>query len=391
MKKTAFLLMFLTAFGALSARTVKLTMSDYENVSFSDKGFTITAAKASAATKPAYNASMGDLRIYAKGTLTIAATDENILGVEFILSHQGKERLPSLTVDNGTATVTNDPDYSATWSGNSKSVTFTVGAKADFGSKPKESGQLCFTAIRITTDGAGADEDDTPDLTKVYEFTQGRARYYGTNYTKNPCFIVEIFSDDITISAEESVEGTGAYATFDIYTDNAQSFIGTYTTTLGKDKVGGLTSGTASQWHVCGRGICESAYISSGSVTFSCTPSGKYNVKFNVTDSEGNLHEGAAYGLKIDSYTENGSNYPLSNVCTDSDVNALVNAEVSQRVFSQNGAIVIEQGAPADVWVFNVLGQKITTLQACEQATIPVQNGIYLVKIGQGISKIVVR
>ena len=185
MKKIVLLCSFLALANVVSARTVKLTMSDYFTtdasnstfvVSDTDKGITLTAGKGTYGAKSGYFANGGDVRVQFGATLKVTTTDPHITQIEFILSSQGKERLPELQVDNGVAQVTNDPDYTAMWDGNAQTVTFTVGNNS-YGSKSNEKGQLCFTAIRIVTDGSGADDDDTPDLTKEYPLTQGRAIY----------------------------------------------------------------------------------------------------------------------------------------------------------------------------------------------------------------------
>ncbi|MCI7430362.1 MAG: hypothetical protein MSS84_05730 [Bacteroidales bacterium] len=395
MKKIVLLCSFLALANVLSARTVKLTMSDYQSTSITDKGFTITAVKDASATKPAYNSNNGDLRVYAKGKLTVAAVsaDEHILSIEFIISTQGKERMPNLTVNAGEMSITGDPDYTAVWNGNAQSVVFTVSDKAEYAKKTTNSGQLCFTAIRIVTDGSGADDDDTPDLTKEYPLTQGRAFYWGTS---SGCsnFSVELYSDGIyfgTVDGEETIEGTGTYATFDIFSDNQHSFIGAYSTTVGTDKVGGLAAGGISQWHVCGRGDCASDYIVSGSLSVGCTPSGKYNFVYDVVDGAGNKHQGQALGIVLQAFTENGSSYTLSNVCTDADVDALSPVEMAATVYATDGQIVVNQAVASDVAVYDLLGRCVARYAACTQMVVPMARGIYVVQSGAGVAKVVVR
>lgn len=395
MKKIVVLCAFFALVSAVPARTVKLTMSDYQNVSISDKGFTVTSAKGGSATKPAYNATGGDLRVYAKGTLTVAAVsaDEHILSIEFFISTQGKERMPNLTVNAGEMSIVGDPDYTAVWNGLAQSVVFTVSDKAEFAKKPTNAGQLCFTAIRIVTDGSGADDDDTPDLTKEYPLTQGRAFYWGTS---SGCsnFSVELYSDGIyfgTVDGEETIEGTGTYATFDIFSDNQHSFIGAYSTTVGADKVGGLAAGGISQWHVCGRGDCASDYIVSGSLSVGCTPSGKYNFVYDVVDGAGNKHQGQALGIVLQAFTKNGGSYTLSNVCTDADVDALSPVEMAATVYATDGQIVVNQVVASDVAVYDLLGRCVVRYAACTQMVVPMARGIYVVQNGVGVAKVVVR
>lgn len=278
------------------------------------------------------------------------------------------------------------------WDGNAQTVTFTVGNNS-YGSKSNEKGQLCFTAIRIVTDGSSADDDDTPDLTKEYPLTQGRAFYWGTS---SGCsnFSVELYSDGIyfgTVDGEETIEGTGTYVAFDLFSDDAHSFIGSYSTAIGTDKVGGLASGGSSQWHVCGRGNCASAYIKRGSLSISCTPSGKYNVSYDVVDGAGNKHQGQALGIALQAFTENGDSYTLSNVCTDADVDALSPVEMAATVYATGGQIVVNQAVASDVAVYDLLGRCVARYAACTQAVVPMARGIYVVQSGAGVAKVVVR
>lgn len=389
---------------AVSARTIKLTMSDYftENtqkntfvVTDADKGVTLTAGKGTFGAQSGYFAGGGDVRVQFGATLKVETTDPNITKIEFILSSQGKERLPELSADKGTATVSNDPDYSAVWSGNASSVTFTVGAN-NYGSNPKERGQLCFTAIRITTDGTGSDADDTPDLNKNYTFTQGRARYYGTKYSTYNNFLFEIYSDGISFAYDsefgETIEGTGAYAVFDIYTQNGQTFIGNYTSAQGT-KPNGLATGNASSslWHVCGRGNCVDAYMQNGSITISCTPSGKYNVTYDITDTEGNRHNGTVYGLNMAVTQENGSSYTVHNQCTDADGTGLTAAKNIDGLFVRGTNIVVELDTPTDIAVYTILGQKIGATYHATTYQLNVSSGLYIVQMGNKATKIVVR
>ncbi|MGN0187646.1 MAG: T9SS type A sorting domain-containing protein [Paludibacteraceae bacterium] len=393
MKKVVVILSFLAFASLVPARTVKLTMSDYQTVSISDKGFTVTAAKGNSATKPAYNTDSGDLRVYANGTLTVAAASENILSIEFFISTQGKERMPNLTVDTGEMTIVGDPDYTAVWNGNAQSVLFTVSAKAEFAKKTTNAGQLCFTAIRIVTDGLGEDDDDTPDLTKEYPLTQGRAFYWGSSAGCSN-FGVEFYSEGIyfgSVNGEETIEGTGTYVSFDVFSDNERSFIGTYSTAIGADKVGGLAPGGISQWHVCGRGACVSAYIVSGSLTISCTQSGKYNLSYEVVDDDGNQHEGQALGITLQAFTENGGSYALSNVCTDADVDALPQVSAAPTIYVVDGQIVVNQNVASEISVYDLLGRCVARQTDCTQVVVPMSRGIYVVKNGTGVSKVVVK
>ena len=74
--------------------------------------------------------------------------------IVFTLSVQGLKRLAPITADNGDIDTQAAGDETVTWTGSATSVTFTVGAKADFGSDGSDkAGQLDFTSVDITTGG----------------------------------------------------------------------------------------------------------------------------------------------------------------------------------------------------------------------------------------------
>lgn len=140
----------------LASTTVTLTVANFQTTSFSSQGISVEAAKANAANDPAYNSSSKDLRIYAKGTLTVSA-DQPITHISFTLSEQGKKRLAPLTANTGNVTVVGDPDFTVDWAGSATSVTLTVGDKADYGTENTKAGQFDFTAIIVTYDGVPGD------------------------------------------------------------------------------------------------------------------------------------------------------------------------------------------------------------------------------------------
>jgi hypothetical protein len=128
---------------------VVLVMEDYAATSFSDKGITVATAKNGAANDPVYNSTGKDLRIYAKGSITISA-EQNISAISFVISTQGKKRLAPLTANVGNVVVAGDPDFTAVWTGSATEVTLTVGDKSEYGTDgASKAGQLDFTAIEI--------------------------------------------------------------------------------------------------------------------------------------------------------------------------------------------------------------------------------------------------
>lgn len=123
---------------------------DKNTISLSFGAYTITATKNSGSTAPTVNSNIKDCRVYAKGTVTIATTGDAMTQIVFNLSSQGQKRLAPITSDNGNVAAQQAGDKTVTWTGSSKSVTFTVGDKADFGSDgSSKAGQFDFSSIVI--------------------------------------------------------------------------------------------------------------------------------------------------------------------------------------------------------------------------------------------------
>lgn len=123
--------------------------------------FTFTCKKNSGSTSPTYNTNGKDLRIYAKGTLTIAAPEGVTLeAISFNISTAGKKRLTTITASEGTMTQPGNGSYVTDWAGNTNSVTFTVGDQATLGTDgSSKAGQLDFDKVTVTySEAAGAKE-----------------------------------------------------------------------------------------------------------------------------------------------------------------------------------------------------------------------------------------
>ena len=151
--------LLLVVSGGLQASDITVTPSQisgavsgsatYENLIF-------TASKANAANAPVINATYGDLRVYAKGTLNVKCTDAKIAQIVFTLSTQGKRRLAPITASTGTVVTQQVGDETVVWTGSASDVTFTVGDKASYGSDgSSKAGQFCFSQIDITYEANG--------------------------------------------------------------------------------------------------------------------------------------------------------------------------------------------------------------------------------------------
>ena len=393
MKKFLLLLIGLSITVLAHSKTVILTMSDYAATSLSDKNLSVTTSKGTGYTNPAYNTTSGDLRIYANGTITISSTDTaHITSIVFDLSYQGQQQLAKLTSTNGTISQASGP-AEASWSGYTNSVTFTVGSKALFGSKPDDNGQLCFLSLHITTTAAGSDEDDcTLDLTQEFDIVKGHAIYYPQSGTALKSFYLQVFSD-FEMEYETStndwviVNGNGAFYTFDIYPSTERSFVGTYTSTIGDNKLGGLGVKNQSSLiiHKCNNDV--QSFLKSGSVTVVWVRDNLYNVTYDVTDEATNRHSHTWTEIPIDAYNETGGVYTITNEQT-----AIGRVECSLGVYVRNGQIVVPAEVGQLITVYNTMGQAVYSKSAENVETLIdglSSNQVLVVRVGQKTAKIV--
>ena len=116
-------------------------------------GYSLTAKKNSGSSAPTINASAKDVRIYAKGTVTLTAP-KALNTIVFNISTQGKKRLAPITASVGAIATQASGDATVTWTGDATEVTFTVGDNANYGSESDKAGQLCFGTITVTTAGS---------------------------------------------------------------------------------------------------------------------------------------------------------------------------------------------------------------------------------------------
>ncbi len=111
---------------------------------------TFSFAKAEGAqTAPAFNKA-GDVRAYAKNTITVSCASGNLTEIVFNLSSQGLKRLTDLTPDSGETTI-DAANKKVTWTGNASTVVLLVGEKAVYGTDGStKAGQICFNSISAT-------------------------------------------------------------------------------------------------------------------------------------------------------------------------------------------------------------------------------------------------
>lgn len=164
MKKTLlFLFTFMLALVNVFAQETTLTWTtgDWNGLTLTKDGYTITLDKAQASNDPVVRTD-GEIRLYAKSTVTVSSANQDIKKINFVLTNQGKQRLPELTAaPAGTMTYSHEKG-NATWEGTGKSVTFTLGDKAVNGSTPTKAGQLCFNSIVISAEGGTVTPNPQP-------------------------------------------------------------------------------------------------------------------------------------------------------------------------------------------------------------------------------------
>lgn len=158
------------------------------SITFSKDGFTMVAEKLTAQTAPTVVSTkisdddyIYDVRIYAKGALTTSYS-ENITGLEFKISAQGKKRLADITPSTGTVTV--DPtNFIVYWVGSAKSVTFTVGEKSTYGTESGKAGQFDFESVKLYKGGAKPDVSGSDLQPSGLAYSQGsKTITLGTDY-----------------------------------------------------------------------------------------------------------------------------------------------------------------------------------------------------------------
>lgn len=177
--------------GGGGSSTANVSMESLAAASGTVGNYEFSTAKNNGSTAPTYNTNGKDLRIYAKGSVTISSSTA-MTGIVFNLSSQGKKRLAPITASTGTIATQAYGDGIVTWTGSATSVTFTVGDNADYGTDGStKAGQLCFLSVDITT-GSGSG---------------GTTTTYHTTAPNCSCeVIITITSADETMGTVEFVE-----------------------------------------------------------------------------------------------------------------------------------------------------------------------------------------
>ncbi|MCF0218928.1 MAG: Ig-like domain-containing protein [Muribaculaceae bacterium] len=139
---------------------------------------TLSGDKASGGNAPSFNGTGADVRFYAGNTFTVSTTGNPITKIVFNISAQGVKRQAALTPTAGTMTQTYGAS-TATWEGSASSVTFTLSAKADFGTEGNtKAGQFCFESMSVYY------TEDTLAPAELMFSTETATAYLGKTFTE---------------------------------------------------------------------------------------------------------------------------------------------------------------------------------------------------------------
>lgn len=188
MRKTllSLLAFFAMVFTAMAEGITWTSGSDWTGVaekaatiSYTQGTYTLTADKSNGQTNPTVNATANDLRVYAKGTLTVANSAADMTTLVFNISTNGQKRLADITASTGDVKIDNK-NWTVTWTGTASSVTFTVGDKAVNGTEPTKAGQFCIASISFDEEGGGETGGETGDeKTTIFseDFAEGQGAF----------------------------------------------------------------------------------------------------------------------------------------------------------------------------------------------------------------------
>lgn len=158
MKKS--LLFLVTLFTALFAgaetidnKTATWTAAG-DGLTLTSGTYTLTASKATGKTVPAHHKD-GDIRVYAKGTLTVTTTGANMKSIVFNIAKTGIYTQADMSASTGTVTV-DTTAMTVTWTGDANNVVLTVGDKATYGRQSTKNGQFRFIKAEITANGTSS-------------------------------------------------------------------------------------------------------------------------------------------------------------------------------------------------------------------------------------------
>lgn len=201
-----------------------IVIEDYAATAFTAGAYSVSTSKENGSTAPTYNEGGKDLRVYAKGTVTVSNSVENITKIVFNLSSQGLKRLAPITASTGTIATQQPNDTKVTWTGNASEVVFTVGDHADYGTDGgTKAGQLCFTSIDVAPWTEGVIPSKT--LSSIAVSGQQTSFTVGDTFTVGSGVVTATYSDNSTKDVTEDAQFTG----YDMSTAGSQTVTVSYT------------------------------------------------------------------------------------------------------------------------------------------------------------------
>ena len=167
--------------------------------------YVVTSAKGTGGSNPSYVSGDKDIRLYAGNTITVKNRTAPVTRIVFNLSAQGLKRLAPITASTGTVTAQKAGDTTVEWTGSASEVTFTVGAKADYGSEGNtKAGQLDFTSISVDP-WTGV----TPAKQLVSIAIEGQKTVYFVNDALEKGTVTATFDDDTTAEVTDDAVFSG--------------------------------------------------------------------------------------------------------------------------------------------------------------------------------------
>lgn len=228
--------------------------------SFTVSGFKFDISKAEGGTNPTYNANGKDIRVYAKGTITVTSSTA-MTEIAFVVSKQGLKRLGAVEASVGTmsgfenCTGKNEGDVTVRWTGSATAVTFTVDPQdlkvqygTDKGTAAKPTApQFDFVSTAITTGGAAVTKDEaelsfpqatytvkfgesfpTPKLSKMTDaepsYSSDNTEVATVNATTGEVKIVAVGTAVITAKTVETEDFYAGSASYTLVVEDANTF-----------------------------------------------------------------------------------------------------------------------------------------------------------------------
>ena len=182
-----------------------IVAADFGAPSFVAGEYVVTSAKGTGGSNPSYVSGDKDIRLYAGNTITVKNRTAPVTRIVFNLSAQGLKRLAPITASTGTVTAQKAGDTTVEWTGSASEVTFTVGAKADYGSEGNtKAGQLDFTSISVDP-WTGV----TPAKQLVSIAIEGQKTVYFVNDALEKGTVTATFDDDTTAEVTDDAVFSG--------------------------------------------------------------------------------------------------------------------------------------------------------------------------------------